>query len=63
MDDDSFDRMWVLSKRAKGANVGLRKYLKKCIATGREPWQRGKRRKPMNGEPRTPNKEPGNLEP
>jgi four helix bundle protein len=63
MNDDSFKRMWVLSKRAKGANVGLRKYLKKCIATGREPWQHAKRRAPTSGEPRTPNSGSGNLEP
>jgi four helix bundle protein len=57
LDDECFNRMWVLSKRAKGANVGLRKCLKDCIATGREPWLEGRRHEPTSGnqEPRTKN--------
>jgi four helix bundle protein len=47
-----FDRLWLLSKRALGANTNLMKYLHKCVATGATPWRKKR-------EPRTGNHEPG----
>jgi len=64
MDGERFDKMWLLSKRAVGANTSLQMYLKDCAASGREPWRHPKP-KPENGEPETgtPNPQPGTKNP
>ena len=61
MDGERFQKMWLLSKRAVGANTSLQMYLRDCAAKGLEPWRRPKDRKPENGEPQagTSNPEPG----
>jgi four helix bundle protein len=41
IDQALFDRLWILSKRALGANTSLMKYLKDCAAKGRKPWLGG----------------------
>ncbi len=55
-----FDRLWLLSKRAIGANTNLTKYLQGCVDTDDAPWRRKRPRKR-----RTPNpaREPGTQEP
>jgi four helix bundle protein len=52
-----FDRLWILSKRAIGANTNLMKYLQHCAATGDAPWRRNRKREPGTQNPR------GNPEP
>jgi four helix bundle protein len=42
--DESFDRLWLLSKRAIGANTNLLKYLRGCIASGDSPWRKPRQR-------------------
>jgi four helix bundle protein len=65
IDDKRFDKMWLLSKRAVGANTSLQIYLKDCAANGREPWRHPRNPKPENSEPETgtPNPEPGTENP
>jgi hypothetical protein len=60
IDGERFDKMWLLSKRAVGANTRLQIYLKDCAANGREPWRHPEKPKPENAEPKagTPNPEP-----
>jgi four helix bundle protein len=41
IDQALFDRLWILSKRALGANTSLMMYLKDCAAKRRKPWLRG----------------------
>jgi four helix bundle protein len=52
-----FDRLWLLSKRAIGANTNLMKYLQGCIDTEDAPWRRKRARqrgtKHREREPRT----------
>jgi len=57
--------MWLLSKRAVGANTSLQMYLKDCAAKGLEPWRYPKNPKPENAEPKTgtPNPEAGTENP
>ena len=57
-----FDRLWLLSKRALGANTNLMKYLQHCADTDDAPWRKPEHE---NREPRTRNEnlEPRNLEP
>jgi four helix bundle protein len=55
-----FDRLWLLSKRALGANTNLMKYLHRCVATGETPWR--KTRKRESGT-KNPEREPGTREP
>jgi four helix bundle protein len=50
---DSFDRLWILSKRALGANTNLMKYLQSCIANGEAPWRQTRTRGRGNQEPGT----------
>jgi four helix bundle protein len=52
-----FDRLWLLSKRAIGANTNLMKYLQQCVDTGDAPWRRSRKRDPGTENP------PGNPEP
>ena len=67
IDGVRFDKMWLLSKRAVGANTRLQLYLKDCVAKGLEPWRHPKNPKSENAEPETgtPNPDPasGNPEP
>jgi len=49
VDDQRFERMWTLSRRAIGANTNLQLYLKKCVKTGREPWRRTENHEPAPG--------------
>jgi four helix bundle protein len=53
-----FDRLWLLSKRAIGANTNLIKYLKQCPDTDDAPWRSKRKRSPGTSnperEPRTP---------
>jgi hypothetical protein len=53
--------MWLLSKRAVGANTSLQMYLKNGAAKGLEPWRHPKNPKPGTAEPEpgTENPEPG----
>jgi four helix bundle protein len=60
IDGDLFDRLWILSKRALGANTNLVKYLHRCVDTGDAPWRR--HRKPERGT-KNPRREPGTREP
>jgi four helix bundle protein len=61
VDQAQFDRMWILSRRALGANTNLIKYLKHCAAKGLQPWlgKRGDRttqsgnNDPLSAPPRT----------
>ena len=46
-----FDRLWLLSKRAIGANTNLMKYLQHCVDTGDAPWRRGRKREPGTQNP------------
>jgi len=39
IDEAQFNRLWLLSKRAIGANTNLTIYLKECAARGLEPWR------------------------
>jgi four helix bundle protein len=55
-----FDRLWLLSKRAIGANTNLIKYLKTCADTDDAPWRN--KRKPRPGTS-NPEREPGTREP
>jgi len=55
-----FDRLWLLSKRALGANTNLMKYLHKCVASGATPWRKTRKRKPGT---KNPKREPRTREP
>jgi four helix bundle protein len=55
VDDELYERLWALSRRALGANTNYMKYLQKCARTGAKPWETGKRR--------TKNQGTENLEP
>jgi four helix bundle protein len=35
---DLFERLWMLSRRALGANTNYLKYLHRCARTGAKPW-------------------------
>jgi four helix bundle protein len=52
-----FDRLWILSKRAIGANTNLMKYLQHCADTGDAPWRRSRTRAPGTPNP-SENREP-----
>ena len=55
-----FDRLWLLSKRALGANTNLIKYLKNCADTDDAPWRKTRKREPGT---KNPEREPGTPEP
>jgi four helix bundle protein len=55
-----FDRLWILSKRAIGANSNLTKYLQACVDNGDAPW-RAKRKRRSGTE--NPGREPRTQEP
>jgi four helix bundle protein len=38
LDEATFERLWILSKRALGVNTRLMLYLKDCAAKGLQPW-------------------------
>jgi len=44
LDDELHDRLWVLSRRALGANTNYVKYLHSCARTGHKPWEHTKPR-------------------
>src|SRR5262245_6988137 len=39
IDDEQFERLFTLARRAQGTNTNLGKYLRQCIAKGRESWR------------------------
>jgi four helix bundle protein len=55
-----FDRLWLLSKRAIGANTNLTKYLHGCVDRGDAPWRRNRTREPGT---KNPEREPRTREP
>jgi four helix bundle protein len=57
---ESFDRLWLLSKRAIGANTNLLKYLQRCVDNGDAPWRQKRKSDPGTSDP---NREPGTREP
>jgi len=38
INEQLFDRLWTLSRRAAGTNVNYQKYLRWCTRTGAKPW-------------------------
>jgi len=44
IDDQLYDRLWTLSRRALGANTNYMKYLQGCARTGAKPWEKTKPR-------------------
>jgi four helix bundle protein len=46
VDNDLFDRLWTLSRRALGTNTNYGKYLRRCA----DNWRR-RRKKPRSPEP------------
>jgi four helix bundle protein len=40
IDDELYDRVWTLSRRALGANTNYMKYLHRCARTGAKPWEK-----------------------
>ena len=44
IDDQLYDRLWTLSRRALGANTNYMKYLQSCARTGAKPWEKTKPR-------------------
>ena len=55
-----FDRLWLLSKRAIGANTNLTKYLQGCVDAEDAPWRRKRARKRRT---KNPEREPRTQEP
>lgn len=47
LDEELHGRLWILSRRALGANTNYMKYLHRCARTGARPWE--------NPQPRTKN--------
>ena len=40
IDEELFDRLWILSRRALGTNTNYLKYLQQCARTGAKPWRK-----------------------
>jgi len=40
IDDELYDRLWTLSRRALGTNTNYMKYLHRCARTGIKPWDK-----------------------
>ena len=62
-----FDRLWILSKRAIGANTNLMKYLQGCADKGDAPWRTNRKRdqgtQNPDGNPKPVKPASENLEP
>jgi len=39
VDEELHDRLWLLSRRALGANTNYMKYLHGCVRAGHKPWE------------------------
>jgi four helix bundle protein len=39
INDDQFERLFTLARRAQGTNTNLGKYLRECIAKGKQSWR------------------------